>query len=142
MTANTSNTEPHKLETTFDGDDVIHTVYRPDPAAEGGEVKDQTKWKQKKIIGQGAFGEVTLQEEEGREKFRAVKKLSRQARNVNWSQELDTLAGLREVSNSPVYISVPGANASPPASVFICTVPWMVREPRLHFLCNGVRRAR
>lgn len=126
MTANTSSTELHKLETTFDGGDVIHTVYRPDPAAEGGEIKDRTKWKPKKIIGQGTFGEVMLQEEEGREKFRAVKKLSRQARNVNWSQELDTLAGLREVSNSPVYISVPGANASSSASVFICAVSRIV----------------
>lgn len=97
----TTRIDRYRLETAFDGDDVIHTTYKSDLAAGRRKVEIKTRWKRKKDIGEGGFGVVSLEEAEGGTEVRAVKRLYRGAQRVDWSRELNTLAKLKDVSTPP-----------------------------------------
>lgn len=92
-----------KLETTFEGDDVVvHTSYEADRAVKRRMVEVKSRWKRIRELGSGTFGVVWLEEKEGGGK-RAVKSLFRQlmsAQKIDYSRELQALVELREVNPS------------------------------------------
>lgn len=102
MTDKNTNIDLFKLKTTFHPDHVVHTAI----AAEGGLVGVKTTWKEVRRIGGGGFGSVGLEKGVvgGKEKLRAVKRLSRDFyRNVriDFSREVRALIAVRDVSAIP-----------------------------------------
>lgn len=95
METDASKLDRYRLETRFDGDNVvIHTIYKTDLDTGMRKTPTQEKWRQKSEIGVGGFGAVWLEEEGGQ--LRAVKML-RRTRNIDYSRELSTLAKLNDV---------------------------------------------
>lgn len=97
-TTDTSKVDPYELETTFDGRDVIHTIHKSNLATEQRTIEVKERWEWVRDLGAGAYGEVSLQEEKEGEQVRAVKKISRIEKGVDYSRELATLAKLKDVS--------------------------------------------
>lgn len=60
-------------------------------------VASSAKWVEKKWLGSGGYGIVTLQEKEGGGQLRAVKKVAREMGKANRSQELKALSKLMDV---------------------------------------------
>lgn len=157
MATSTLDIDQYRLQTTFDGDCVIHTykcgtvvqedVKMEDAGCENEETekKEQKeeeikeKWRHKHKIGAGGFGVVWLQEAECG-KVRAVKQLPRDARNVNYSRELATMAEVKDVGFPCLLVS--RANNQSLESKFIRQIHRLVREQRFHFCRYGVYRAR
>lgn len=108
MTADTSKVDRYKLETTFDGDYVTHTIHKSNLGMAQRTIEVKERWKRTKDIGSGSFGVVWLEEQEGGGgHLRAVKKIARNFKGVDYSRELATLAKLKDVSISEaMYMSV------------------------------------
>lgn len=85
-----SNLDRFRLETTFHGDHVIHTTYNSNLAAV------DTKWTKKRRIGSGAYGIVTLEENE-RGQLRAVKRITLGVGEIDYYRELKALSSLTDV---------------------------------------------
>lgn len=99
MTTDTSKIDRYKLETIFEGDYVTHTIHRSDPGMAQRTIEVKERWRRTKTIGSGTFGVVWLQEQEGGGgHLRAVKKIARNFKGVDYSRELATLAKLKDVS--------------------------------------------
>lgn len=94
MTAD-SELDRYKLETTLDGDDIIHVIRRSELSTWQPGIEIKERWRQKKKIGSRAFGVVWSQQDQKGGQVRAVKSLSRNGDN---SRELATLAKLVDVS--------------------------------------------
>lgn len=98
-------TEPYRLETTFDGDNVVHTTYMLNPSTGKKDFEIKQKWTWERLIGQGTFGAVHLEKEETSGQTRAVKVLSGKS-GVDYSRELSLLAKLADVSSSTIRIKI------------------------------------
>lgn len=96
VTSKTLKSDRYKLETTFYDGYVIHTTYKTDLAARQRRVAVREKWIEKKELGSGGSGVVTLEEEEGGQ-LRAVKRIPRGGGNIDHSRELKALWKLRDV---------------------------------------------
>lgn len=89
----------YKLETDFQDDHIVHTTYTTDPTARQrrARIAVKTKWVEKKTLGSGGHGIVSLQEdEEGN--LRAVKRLPLGMHKIDYSQELKALSELSDVN--------------------------------------------
>lgn len=85
----------YKLETTFQDDDgsVVHTTDKADESsATRGE---SVTWIEKRVLGSGGFGRVTLQENTNGN-LRAVKQLM-QSEGSNYVREITALAMVSDV---------------------------------------------
>lgn len=90
-----SELERYRLPVKFEGDFTIHPVNDIPPGDLVSEVEE--RWVHKRSIGKGAFGEVSLQEEQGGGELRAVKRLAQVSQGVDFSRELVSLASLIDV---------------------------------------------
>lgn len=97
----TPNPDPSqlKLEATFhdEGASVVHTTYETNgnlSSQEAGAAVT-TRWTDRRDLGKGRFGCVTLQET-GKSHFRAVKRLFR-GQGVDYGRELKVLSRVSDV---------------------------------------------
>lgn len=86
--------ERYKFRTTFDGDFIIHSMYRSDLRSRQRRVEVKTRWAREKELGSGAFGVVWREREEVSKELRAVKVVPRRMLNI---REVEALAELQDV---------------------------------------------
>lgn len=104
----TSKLDRYKLETVFEGDDVVHTEYTSDLATGQRKVEVKRRWRWERDIGEGGFGVVWLEKEVGgKAELRAVKRVGHLFRGIDWSRELTALAKVKEVSTSLTQLLIP-----------------------------------
>lgn len=87
-----------RLESTFYDRDacVVHTTYGTDLSSGKRNVASETRWAEKKELGSGGFGSVTLQEGSAGQ-LRAVKQMLRGGGGVDYMMELKSLTKVLDV---------------------------------------------
>lgn len=91
-----SRLDRYKLDTSFGDGSVTHTTTRTDLAARQRKVAVQTTWNEKRTLGSGGFGIVTLQQTDGGD-LRAVKKIFKGLGTFDFSRELVVLSKVAHV---------------------------------------------
>lgn len=95
MSVPISKLDHFKLETTFGDGYVVNATIRWDLSTKH---KRLWKWRQKRLLGRGAFGSVWLEREEEGGQLRAVKMLQRyDVITMSFTQELVALITLADV---------------------------------------------
>lgn len=96
-----SKLDRFKLETSFGDGSVTHTTYRSDMATRQRRAPIQTTWTDKKTLGSGGFGVVSLQQTDGGE-LRAVKKIFTGTGQIDFSREVTVMIKVAHVCTQVV----------------------------------------
>lgn len=94
MSSNRDLLDRYKLESQITGDSVTHRTFQSDLQAHRRRIQVLTTWEHQGMLGEGAFGVVSLQRETVTGELRAVKAVAKQELRKH---EMELLIDLQDV---------------------------------------------
>lgn len=134
MASKTSKVDQYKLDAELRNDTVVHTTRM---VAGKRIAVPRMAWKRERKLGEGGFGVVWLEKEEGSGELRAVKVLSKLQVHI---REVEAMIELQDVSFHSGCFPPPSSLTGRSASHSFRVISWLVRRSSCDPHHDGVYR--